>query len=30
VPLVRRQAQKGAPISYRNLKKLLESDQQRS
>jgi uncharacterized protein YndB with AHSA1/START domain len=30
VPLVRRQAQKGAPTSYRNLKKLLESDQQRS
>jgi uncharacterized protein YndB with AHSA1/START domain len=27
VPLVRRQAQKGAPSSYRNLKKLLESDQ---
>ena len=27
VPLVRRQAQKGAPTSYRNLKKLLESDQ---
>jgi uncharacterized protein YndB with AHSA1/START domain len=30
VPLVRRQAQKGAPTSYRNLKTLLESDQQRS
>lgn len=30
VPLVRRQAQKGAPTSYRNLKKLLESHQQRS
>jgi uncharacterized protein YndB with AHSA1/START domain len=28
VPLVRRQAQKGAPTSYRNLKKLLEGDQQ--
>lgn len=26
VPLVRRQAQKAAPISYRNLKELLESD----
>jgi uncharacterized protein YndB with AHSA1/START domain len=26
VPLVRRQAQNGAPISYRNLRKLLESD----
>jgi uncharacterized protein YndB with AHSA1/START domain len=26
-PLVRRQAQKGAPTSYRNLKKLLEGDQ---
>lgn len=25
VPLVRRQAQKGAPASYRNLKRLLES-----
>jgi uncharacterized protein YndB with AHSA1/START domain len=25
VPLIRRQAQRGAPISYRNLKKLLES-----
>jgi uncharacterized protein YndB with AHSA1/START domain len=30
VPLVRQQAQKGAPTSYQNLKKLLESDQQRS
>jgi uncharacterized protein YndB with AHSA1/START domain len=28
VPLVRRQAQKGASNSYRNLKRLLESDQQ--
>jgi uncharacterized protein YndB with AHSA1/START domain len=27
LPLVRRQAQNGAPTSYRNLKKLLESDQ---
>jgi len=27
VPLVRQQAQKGAPTSYRNLKKLLESDE---
>ncbi len=27
LPLVRRQAQKGAPNSYQNLKKLLESDQ---
>jgi len=27
VPLVRRQAQNGAPTSYRNLKKVLESDQ---
>ncbi|MGH8825073.1 MAG: SRPBCC family protein [Jiangellaceae bacterium] len=27
VPLVRRQAQKGAPNSYRNLRQLLESDQ---
>ena len=27
LPLVWRQAQKGAPTSYRNLKKLLESDQ---
>jgi uncharacterized protein YndB with AHSA1/START domain len=26
VPLVRRQAQNGAPASYRNLKKLLEAD----
>jgi uncharacterized protein YndB with AHSA1/START domain len=26
VPLVRRQARNGAPTSYRNLKKLLESD----
>jgi uncharacterized protein YndB with AHSA1/START domain len=26
VPLVRRQAQNGAPTSYRNLKKLLESE----
>lgn len=30
VPLVRRQAQKGAPASYRNLKRLLESDRQPS
>lgn len=30
VPLVRQQARKGAPTSYQNLKKLLESDQQRS
>ncbi|HCT77253.1 MAG TPA: hypothetical protein DGG94_11970 [Micromonosporaceae bacterium] len=29
VPLVRRQAHKGAPTSYHNLKKLLESNQQR-
>jgi uncharacterized protein YndB with AHSA1/START domain len=28
LPLVRRQAQKGAAISYQNLKKLLESDTQ--
>jgi uncharacterized protein YndB with AHSA1/START domain len=27
VPLVRRQPQRGAPISYRNLKELLESEQ---
>ena len=27
VPLIRRQAQAGAPISYRNLKQLLERDQ---
>jgi uncharacterized protein YndB with AHSA1/START domain len=26
VPLVRRQAEKAAPVSYRNLKKLLESE----
>ena len=25
LPLVRRQAEKGAPVSYRNLKRLLES-----
>jgi uncharacterized protein YndB with AHSA1/START domain len=30
LPLVRRQAQKAAPTSYRNLKKLLESHRQRS
>jgi uncharacterized protein YndB with AHSA1/START domain len=30
VPLVRRQAKKGAPISYRNLKKLLESGDDRA
>jgi uncharacterized protein YndB with AHSA1/START domain len=30
VPLVRRQAQKGAPISYRNLKKRLESGDYRA
>jgi uncharacterized protein YndB with AHSA1/START domain len=29
LPLVRRQARNGAPTSYRNLKKLLESDQSR-
>jgi Polyketide cyclase / dehydrase and lipid transport len=29
VPLVRRQAQNGAPTSYHNLKKLLETDQER-
>jgi uncharacterized protein YndB with AHSA1/START domain len=29
IPLVRRQAQKGAPTSYDNLKKLLEGDQRR-
>lgn len=28
LPLVRRQAQKGAPTSYHNLKRLLESEQQ--
>jgi hypothetical protein len=30
VPLVRQQAQKVAPTSYRSLKKLLENDEQRS
>jgi uncharacterized protein YndB with AHSA1/START domain len=29
-PLVRQRAQKGAPTTYRNLKKLLETGQQRS
>jgi uncharacterized protein YndB with AHSA1/START domain len=29
LPLVRRQAQKGAPTSYHNLKRFLENDQQR-